>query len=336
MRHDDFFNQYRGRYSQYWKERMSIIPHLPQSFDNANDIYELMSWLQKAFKHLLDDFQNLELEFEEFKNAITELIEVLVPQIIREFVKSEEFRELITEIIREWYSKELKTIIKEIQKDISELYSRVEKIETIIEVIENKIKEIEKIIDELIKRIEDIEKTLQGILGSGYVRLVQGVDYDVLFHNDFYTASKDITVQAIELYDRFMIKISANNDEKTYLEHKDLNKITLRHSKPIVEVMESNILSLRFKGKYKQINKNSSVVNSSGRGLWNVRPFNLRASWEVTYGRSRNLIDDYPFTLCGVSYADGYNSDFNIYNSKDIYLESGNFNYDITFMKSGK
>ena len=67
---EDLFKNYRGRYSQYWIERWGLIPELPTSFDNANSIYELIAWLQRAFKQLLDDFQQLESEFEDFKNVL--------------------------------------------------------------------------------------------------------------------------------------------------------------------------------------------------------------------------------------------------------------------------
>ena len=56
---EDFLKNYRGRYSSYWIERWGLIPELPTSFDNANSIYELLAWLQRAFKNLLDDFQQL-------------------------------------------------------------------------------------------------------------------------------------------------------------------------------------------------------------------------------------------------------------------------------------
>ena len=53
---DEFFRAYRGRYSSYWVERWGLIPSIPTSFDNANSVYELLAWLQRAFKQLLDDF----------------------------------------------------------------------------------------------------------------------------------------------------------------------------------------------------------------------------------------------------------------------------------------
>ena len=89
---EDFFKNYRGRYSSYWIERWGLIPELPTSFDNANSIYELLAWLQRAFKNLLDDFQQLESEFEDFKNAIIDLLEYLIPELIRRYHNSMEFR----------------------------------------------------------------------------------------------------------------------------------------------------------------------------------------------------------------------------------------------------
>lgn len=88
--HDDFFRNYRGRYSSYWVERWGLIPSIPTSFDNANSIYELLAWLQRAFKQLLDDFVALESEFEDYKNALTELLEYLVPLLIRRYMESKE------------------------------------------------------------------------------------------------------------------------------------------------------------------------------------------------------------------------------------------------------
>ena len=87
---EEFFRNYRGRYSSYWIERWGLIPELPTSFDNANSIYELLAWLQRAFKQLLDDFVALESELEDFKNAFTELLENLIPLLIRRYMSSKE------------------------------------------------------------------------------------------------------------------------------------------------------------------------------------------------------------------------------------------------------
>ncbi len=117
---EDFFKNYRGRYSSYWIERWGLIPELPTSFDNANSIYELLAWLQRAFKNLLDDFQQLESEFEDFKNAIIDLLEYLIPELIRRYHKSEEFRRLFIEMLKDILSGEERTWFKDFLKELLE------------------------------------------------------------------------------------------------------------------------------------------------------------------------------------------------------------------------
>lgn len=117
---EDFFKNYRGRYSQYWVERWGLIPELPTSFDNANSIYELLAWLQRAFKNLLDDFQQLESEFEDFKNAIIDLLEYLIPELIRRYHNSDEFRRLFIAMLKDILSGEERTWFKDFLKELLE------------------------------------------------------------------------------------------------------------------------------------------------------------------------------------------------------------------------
>ena len=115
---EDFFKNYRGRYSQYWIERFGLIPELPTSFDNANSIYELIAWLQRAFKQLLDDFTALENEFEDFKNALIDLLEYLIPELIRRFAHSTEFRKIFSDLLKDVLNSDLKEWFKNYLKDI--------------------------------------------------------------------------------------------------------------------------------------------------------------------------------------------------------------------------
>ena len=117
---EDFFKNYRGRYSSYWIERWGLIPELPTSFDNANSIYELLAWLQRAFKNLLDDFQQLESEFEDFKNAIIDLLEYLIPELIRRYHNSMEFRKLFITMLKDIISGEERTWFKDFLKELLE------------------------------------------------------------------------------------------------------------------------------------------------------------------------------------------------------------------------
>ena len=136
---EEFFKNYRGRYSSYWVERWGLIPELPTSFDNANSIYELIAWLQRAFKQLLDDFVALESEFEDFKNAITELLENLVPLLIKRYMDSEEADRWFTgkadkyyqRVIKPYIDEQIRTLKEKLERDLQELETRFnQKLET--------------------------------------------------------------------------------------------------------------------------------------------------------------------------------------------------------------
>ena len=121
---EDFFKNYRGRYSQYWIERWGLIPELPTSFDNANSVYELVAWLQRAFKNLLDDFQLLEAESEDFKNAMIDLLEYLIPELIRRYSDSAEFRALFITLLEDILAGEERTWVKDLLKELLEVDMR--------------------------------------------------------------------------------------------------------------------------------------------------------------------------------------------------------------------
>lgn len=137
--HDEFFRNYRGRYSSYWIERWGLIPSIPTSFDNANSIYELLAWLQRAFKQLLDDFVALESEFEDFKNALTELLENLVPLLIKRYMESAEADRWFTgkadkyyeRVIKPYIDEQIRNLKEKVERDLRELENRInEKLET--------------------------------------------------------------------------------------------------------------------------------------------------------------------------------------------------------------
>ena len=121
---EDFFKNYRGRYSSYWIERWGLIPELPTSFDNANSMYELVAWLQRAFKNLLDDFQQLEAESEDFKNALIDLLEYLIPELTRRYHDSAEFRTLFIILLEDILSGEERTWVKDLLKELIEIDMR--------------------------------------------------------------------------------------------------------------------------------------------------------------------------------------------------------------------
>ena len=153
---DEFFRAYRGRYSSYWVERWGLIPSIPTSFDNANSIYELLAWLQRAFKQLLDDFIALESEFEDFKNALTELLENLVPLLIKRYMESAEADRWFTGKADKYYERVIKPYIDEQIRNLKE------KVERDLQALETRINEkleVEK--QERIREINSLKEKLE-------------------------------------------------------------------------------------------------------------------------------------------------------------------------------
>lgn len=154
--HDEFFRNYRGRYSSYWVERWGLIPSIPTSFDNANSIYELLAWLQRAFKQLLDDFVALESEFEDFKNALTELLENLVPLLIKRYMESAEADRWFTGKADKYYERVIKPYIDEQIRNLKE------KIERDLQALETRINEkLEEEKQERIREINNLKEKLE-------------------------------------------------------------------------------------------------------------------------------------------------------------------------------
>lgn len=154
--HDEFFRNYRGRYSSYWVERWGLIPSIPTSFDNANSIYELLAWLQRAFKQLLDDFVALESEFEDFKNALTELLENLVPLLIKRYMESAEADRWFTGKADKYYERVIKPYIDEQIRNLKE------KVERDLQALETRINEkIEAEKQERIREINSLKEKLE-------------------------------------------------------------------------------------------------------------------------------------------------------------------------------
>lgn len=153
---DEFFRAYRGRYSSYWVERWGLIPSIPTSFDNANSIYELLAWLQRAFKQLLDDFVALESEFEDFKNALTELLENLVPLLIKRYMDSAEADRWFTGKADKYYERVIKPYIDEQIRNLKE------KVERDLQALETRINEkLEAEKQERIREINNLKEKLE-------------------------------------------------------------------------------------------------------------------------------------------------------------------------------
>lgn len=180
---DEFFRAYRGRYSSYWVERWGLIPSIPTSFDNANSVYELLAWLQRAFKQLLDDFVALESELEDYKNALTELLEQLIPLLIRRYMESKEADDWFNKKADIYYNKIIKPYIdaeiakvnkkiadleKKVDDEVKRLDGRIDalndKLEKEVETLNNRITAENNALKERIEALENANAGLQNVL----------------------------------------------------------------------------------------------------------------------------------------------------------------------------
>ena len=166
---EDFFTNYRGRYSSYWLERWGLIPELPTSFDNANSIYELLAWLQRAFKQLLDDFVALESELEDFKNAFTELLENLVPLLIRRYMASKEADDWFNEKADRYYQTVIKPYIdNEVRKLNDRITNEVNRLDSKIDNLREEFEAYKREQDGKTRALETaLMKLINNLEGSG-------------------------------------------------------------------------------------------------------------------------------------------------------------------------
>lgn len=164
--HEEFYKRWHGQYSRYWVERFGLIPELPTSFDNANSIYELLAWLQRAFKALLDDFLSLEAEVQDFKEAFADMIEDLLPELIRRFFNSKEFDDLLKKKMDEYFNRVIKPYIdQKIQELKDYINGELEKMKEFVR------SEIEKLKSEVERRLKDLEDKVNAKLNEFNNRL---------------------------------------------------------------------------------------------------------------------------------------------------------------------
>lgn len=174
---EDFFRNYRGRYSSYWVERWGLIPELPTSFDNANSMYELLAWIQRAFKQLLDDFVALESELEDFKNAFTELLENLIPLLIRRYMASKEAEDWFNEKAERYYQ----TVIKPyIDNEVRKLNDRIDReVKTLNDRITSEVNRLDSKIDNLREEFEAYKREQDGktqALENALMKLINNLE----------------------------------------------------------------------------------------------------------------------------------------------------------------
>ena len=190
---DEFFRAYRGRYSSYWVERWGLIPSIPTSFDKANSVYELLAWLQRAFKQLLDDFVALESELEDYKNALTELLEQLIPLLIRRYMESKE--------ADDWFNKKADIYYNKIIKPY---------IDAEIAKVNKKIADLEKKVDDEVKRLDGRIDALNDKLEKEIKKLDDRITQEVAKLNERITNENNALKERGEALENALRKIIEN------------------------------------------------------------------------------------------------------------------------------
>ena len=223
-------------------------------------------------------------------------------------------------------------LITGLDNAIVDLQNDIKKIDQEITNIYQDIKNINKEITNIKNDITNIYNQLSALTGGGdFKRLTKDKDYKVTFFNGFYTETGDVFVGYIKTQDGVLLNIKQINVANS-LYNKDLLKVKMSHGNKVNDVPESMILSIEFLGNFKDWNNyTTKAYNQNASLIWNIRPIALRASWAVSYGLGRN-VNNNPFLFHITSYADGYNTQFSVYNSQDIRLEGGNFGATITLL----
>lgn len=336
----DWMRHYRGKYSQYWATRLGMIPNLATSFDNSFTIYELLAWLQRAFKVLADDFANLELEWEQYKLAIIELLKVLIPQLMREFMYSDEFRIRVFDLIWEWWYKYQEPRIAELERQIKlnwedhqKIWDAINDINDALEDIRNQITLIWEEINKIWQRINQLEDI---VLDAEFTPLVEGVDYTLQFFNGYFTSTDPIEVSVINSYDRWLVQIECNR-----LQNPDpVNNMVQSHNQSLDDEPKAAIFGITFLGDYADVN-NAGLIEqtyTNADALFNIYPKSTdnRASWSPLLQVQRNYGGS-SFVTVFRSLADGYNTQYseNYPNMpSDANLDYGVFSYKLTALKT--
>lgn len=188
-------------------------------------------------------------------------------------------------------------------------------------------------IEDILIQIEDIYKWLNALSNTGYVRLTQGVDYDLTFYNGFYTNSGNLYVGINESSFQGMFKVTTYEESDgtaSVLRNDALNNVLLRHGATIEAVPESRIFGVTFKGNYDWVNSGTLYdTTDPATGIWNIGNA-TRASWHAGTGTSRQ---GSAIVTSIATYADGYNDQFSVYGT-GLYTGYANHTTKFTIVKS--
>lgn len=189
--------------------------------------------------------------------------------------------------------------------------------------------------EDIKKEIADIWDMLDALANQNYTFLTPGSDYDISFFNNYYNTANTVGVSVLETPSSYLVRVTHLDSTAAgayNIRNDNLKSVKMRHGTAPSEMPDSWILSLAFKGKYSNLNQ-IPIVNAvaTGKNVWTVIPTEARASWDATTSISHNVSGN-PFLMSLVSYSDGYNTQFDVY-QESLSLLVGTFSIDFTLLK---
>ena len=144
--------------------------------------------MQRAFKQLLDDFVALESELEDFKNAFTELLENLVPLLIRRYMASKEADDWFTEkadryyqtVIKPYIDNEVRKLNDRITSEVNRLDSKIDRlVKDLNDRITSEVNRLDSKIDNLREEFEIYKQVQNGkteALETALIKLINNLE----------------------------------------------------------------------------------------------------------------------------------------------------------------
>lgn len=179
--------------------------------------------------------------------------------------------------------------------------------------------------------LNDVWRAINALSGQ-YTWLQYGTDFKVVFRNNWQpkTNWQPPRVGVTMTTNNAMIWVQ-NNGAAGQISNANALNVNFSHGGSTSNE-KVQLLGIQFIGKYAFLNSKHSVIsNPIQSAILNVSPQTARATWAASM-----LFDPYnsanpaPFIVYLLSYADGYNGSFDIYNTANMSIPSANFLATIT------
>lgn len=197
----------------------------------------------------------------------------------------------------------------------------------LIKDLENKIPNT----DDLLDRIKELEKLINNMQGLDLKQLMLGRDYEIYFHNGFYSPTRDLVLSVGETKEILDLHVTTHSTSGRILKHDgDLRdtRQSLRPGKDIPE--ESKVFSIKFLNDYEYLNSKEVYMEVTTPNVWHMLPVSERASWPVQL--TPHNIDDM-INFSWRNFADGYSQQLIETYKEPIKLTYGMVESKVTFKK---